>query len=402
LRKFISWKQSIELLKTLKVDGVVSERIPLQNSLDRILSEDIIAKENSPKHQTSALDGFAIKIIDQQSEFIQIAENDNPAGSSQIPTLENGIAIKTFTGSPMPFGSDTLVPIENVEVIENRLYIRQKVSIGNGVRPVGEVWKRDEVIISKGTKISPFEIGIMAELNIVSPKVAVKPKVSIFTTGDEVLLLGEEKSRESQIRSSNNYTLESLVFKNGGEAIQLGSVGDSKSEMLETFQNALKSSDLIVTTGGVSVGDYDFVRDIVEKLEFEILFHGVKIKPGQHILVAKKGEKVLLSLPGFAYSSTITAILYLLPLIRSRLGLEFQNTFTDAVLKEDFYKRSKKTEITACNLYFKDGSISVGFENKKIGTSAILRNMLDSPALLFSNENCGDKKAGEIVRVIIL
>jgi molybdopterin molybdotransferase len=401
LRNFISWEESQKILETLKVEKRDFEEVPLQNSLDRVLAEDIIAKENSPKYSTSALDGFAIKVSDQQSEFIEIAENDNPAGASEIPRLLPETAIKTFTGSPMPFGSDTLVPIENVEVVENRLYIRQKVSIGNGVRPVGEVWKRGETIIKKGTKISPFEIGIMAELNIVSPKVAVKPRVAILSTGDEVLRVGEERTRESQIRGSNNYTLQALVENSGGIAVQMGTVGDNQEETYKKLESALHS-DFIVTTGGVSVGDYDFVSDVVEKLGFEILFHGVKIKPGQHILVAKKDKTILLALPGFAYSSTITAILYLLPLIRNKLGLEFENNVVEAILEENYYKKSKKTEFTACNKSFKDGSISVNFNEKKIGTSAILRNMLDSPSLLFSNENSGDKKKGEKVRVIIL
>jgi molybdopterin molybdotransferase len=402
LREFISWEKSLSLLETLKVDFVATEKIPLQNSIDRILAEDIISDFDSPKYKTSSLDGFAIRILDQQLDSIEISSKDNPAGNQTIPTLKDKYAIKTFTGSPMPFGSDTLVPIENVEVVENTLKIVKKVSIGNGVRPVGEVWKRGEVIIPKGTKITPFEVGVMAELNIVSPKVSVKPKISVFSTGDEILLLGEKQTKDSQIRSSNNYTLEALINKNGGEAVQLGSVGDSKKEMIETFQNAMRSSDIIVTTGGVSVGDYDFIKDVVQKLGFETLFHGVKIKPGQHILVAKKGEKTLLALPGFAYSSTITAILYLLPLIRNRLGLEFQSSFVDAILEENFYKKSKKTEITACNLSYKNGSVFVNFKNKRVGTSAILRNMLDSPSLLFSNESCGDKKEGEKVRVIIL
>jgi molybdopterin molybdotransferase len=402
-REFISWEESLHRLSSLKRRVLQWEKVPLQQSLGRVLAEDIISPSNSPSHPTSALDGYAIKAVDQQLENISILEEDNPAGNSELQKLTDGFAIKTFTGSLMPEGSDTLIPIENVETREGKLLISQKVSIGNGVRPVGEIYKEGEVVISRGTVVDFAEIGVMAELNIVSPKVIKQPEVAIISTGDEILEVGEERVSQSQIRSSNNYTLQALVKRSGGKAVQMGTVGDSKEDIFNTFQNATESgADFIVTTGGVSVGDYDFTKDVVEKLGFETLFHGVKIKPGQHILVAKRGNQVLLALPGFAYSSTITAILYLLPLIRNRIGLQFQPEMAEAYLLEKYYKKSKKTEFTACNMLLKNGSIAINFNNKKVGTSAILTNMLDSPVLLFAQENSGDREAGERVEVILL
>ncbi len=155
----------------------------------------------------------------------------------------------------------------------------------------------------------------MASLNIVSPLVYEKPRVSILSTGSELLELGETQTKNSQIRSSNNYTIEAIIRKYGGESIQLGCIGDSKEHILEKVSEALNQSDIVVTTGGVSVGDFDFVKDIILELGCKVLFKGVRVKPGQHIMVARKDDKFIVALPGFAYSSTVTALIYLLPLI---------------------------------------------------------------------------------------
>ena len=404
-RNFISYNESILKLEFLRKGVRGFEKIPLQNSLGRVLAEDIVAQENSPEYPTASLDGYAIKVKDQQFEEIQIVEIDNPAGGELGEfELQNGFAIKTFTGSVMPKGSDTLIQIENVTPKSGKLHINLKVSIGNGVRHVGEIYKTGDLILKRGTIINSAEVGVLASLNIVSPKVVTKPRVAILSTGSEILEVGEERKTSSQIRSSNNYTLEALILENGAIPIQMGIVKDDKDSMLETLQMAIDSqTEIIVTTGGVSVGDYDFVDEVIENLGFKMIFHGVKIKPGQHILIAKNDKsQIIIALPGFAYSSTVTFILYVLPLIRDRLGLDFLPKKIEAKLEDKFYKKSKKTEFTTCNLEFKSGEILVDFKGKKVGTSAILTNMLGSANLLFSPEDSRDKEIGEIVEVILL
>jgi len=402
-RNFISYEDSIEKLDSLKMGVKGFEKTSLQNSLGRILADDIVASENSPQFPTASLDGFAIKALDQKLDFLEIENIDNPAGGELGKfELKNGFAIKTFTGSVMPKGSDTLIQIENVTPKDGKLFFDIKVSIGNGVRPVGEIYKTGDIILKKGIKIGYAEIGVLASLNYPAVKVVQKPKVAILSTGSEILEVGETQKTSSQIRSSNNYTLEALTLENGAIPIQMGIVKDDKTSLTEAIQNAIYSkAEIIVTTGGVSVGDYDFVDEVVKKVGFETVLHGVKIKPGQHILIAKNSEnQVLIALPGFAYSSTVTFILYVLPLIRNMLGLKFEPTVFQAKLREKFYKKSRKTEFTACNINFENGEILANFENKKVGTSAILTNMLDSSYLLFSSENSGDKEISDIVDIL--
>jgi len=152
----------------------------------------------------------------------------------------------------------------------------------------------------------------------------------------------------------------------------------------------------------VSVGDYDFVKDIVPALGAEVIFKGVAIKPGRHIMVAQKDSSFVLALPGFAYSSTVTAMLYGLPLVAKMLGRKQPYKIVSAKLNEDFKKRSQNTEFTACNTTIKDGQYYVDFDGKKVGSSAILTNMLDNSALMITDADKKSLAKGTLVNIILL
>ena len=391
----------MELLTALSAGTVRQEKVFLHEALGRYLAEDIVADENAPSQPTSAMDGYAVLHSDLEKGRIKIL-GDNPAGSDETREVTAGNCIKTFTGAGMPKGADTLIQIENVLVEGDEIVITEMVPFANSVRPVGESYSEGEILIEKGSKIGFAEIGVMAGLNIAVVAVAVKPRVATLSTGSEILEIGVHQEHASQIRSSNHHTIAAIASMAGAEVVQMGVVKDDKATIMAAFENALASADIVVSTGGVSVGDYDFVKDVIPALGAEVIFKGVKIKPGQHILVAKKGEKFILGLPGFAYSSTVTFLLYVIPLIKKFLGTEKVFEVVEATLTEPFNKRSKKSEFTACNLAFKDGKYVVDFVGKKVGTSAILTNMLGDAALIVSSEEDGPKEAGERVTVIKL
>lgn len=397
----LSYETSQTMLSLLQANSSRSQNVPLGLSLERVLSEDIIAKHNDPEFPTASMDGYAVIHSDLELGKIAIV-GYNPAGSDEQRTIESGECIKTFTGSMMPHGADTLIQIENVTLQDGVIIINESVPKGSSVRPIGEGYRAGDVLIKKGTKIGFVEIGVMAALNHVMVKVALKPRVAVISTGSEILDLGEHSDNPSQIRSSNNYTLAALFEQAGAEVVQLGTVGDDKNLIMQIFQDALLSADIVVSTGGVSVGDYDFVKDIVPRIGAEVVYKGVAIKPGKHILVAQKDDKFILALPGFAYSSTVTAILYVIPLIAKMLGRESAYKMVAAKLSEDFKKRSRLTEFTACNVVVDDGEYFVNFKDKKIGSSAILTNMLNEAALMISGEDDGDLSEGTFVNIILL
>jgi len=399
---FMHFGKSMEILNNIEIKKFKKVKKYLVNSLGYVLAEDIVASYNSPEFPTSAMDGYAIKHKDLELGRLKII-GINPAGEDIDSEVLDGTAIKTFTGSLMPNGSDTLIPIENVEVDGEYITIKEEVPFGFSVREVGENFAKGDRLISKGTKINFTHIGVMASLNIVSSLVYQKPKVAILSTGSELLELGEAQTKDSQIRSSNNYTIEAIIKKYGGEAIQLGCVGDTKENILNVIRDALNGNDIVVTTGGVSVGDFDFVKDVILELECEVLFKGVRIKPGQHIMVARRGDKFIVALPGFAYSSTVTALIYVLPLIEKFQNLKYPNLkIVEATLLENFKKRHKKAEFTACRFILKDGNYFVDFKNKKSGTSAIMTNMLGDTALLITSEEDSSKSAGDRVKILLL
>ncbi len=391
----ISFEKSIEILNSVLPGSQGSERVFLENALNRVLAEDIVAKYDNPYRETASMDGFAVRFEDQDKEIKIIGKN--PAGTFELTKISDGEAVKTYTGSFMPENADTLVPIENVEVRGDRLTVKEKVPRFYAVRSVGEDFKKGEVLIKKGTLLKAGEIGVLASLGVPVVSVVKKPVVSILATGEEVVDLDSE-FKIGQIRSSNNYTLTALARGFGFEGINLGIAGDNKESIKQKVLDGLKNSDVVVTTGGVSVGDFDFVKEITG--EFEVLFHGVNIKPGQWIMLARAGEKYIVSLPGFPYSSFVTFLVYVVPILEA---LENKKVIKQikARLKDDFEKKFKKYQFVAVNIeYEKDGFV-VDIRGKKQGSSGILTNMIENRALMCLKEGLYTLKAGSEVEILV-
>jgi len=396
----IHFDESIEILNNLEINNYKTKKLPLMDTQGYVLAEDIVADHNSPELPTSAMDGYAIIHEDMTLGRLHIA-SINPAGSALHDEVIGGTCIKTFTGSLMPDGADTLIPIENVEVEGEDIVIKTEVPQGFSVREPGENYAKGQLLIPKGTKIYFPQIGVMASLNISEVKVYEKATVAIISTGSELLELGEEQTNDAQIRSSNNYILEAIVKKYDGVPLQLGCIKDDKATITAEIASALEKSDIVVTTGGVSVGDFDFVKDVIYELGCDVVFKGVRVKPGQHIMVARKEDKFIIGLPGFAYSSTVTALLYLVPLIEKLQQGTSSIHVLKAKLKEPFVKRAKKAEFTACNVLLVQGEYYVDFKGKKVGSSAILTNMLGDVALLVTSEDDSSKEIGDEVSVLL-
>ncbi|MCW8821534.1 MAG: molybdopterin molybdotransferase MoeA [Sulfurovum sp.] len=398
---FMHFDESIEMIQNLEINNYKTKKLYLVDALGYVLAEDIVADHNSPEFPTSAMDGYAIIHEDMTLGTLKVG-SINPAGSALKEEVIGGTCIKTFTGSLMPHGADTLIPIENVEVVGDEIIIKEEVPQGFSVREVGENYTKGQLLIPKGTKIDFPQIGVMASLNIANVLVYEKPTVAIISTGSELLELGEEQTNDSQIRSSNNYILEAIVNKYDGIPMQLGCIKDDKTSITTAISDALAKSDIVVTTGGVSVGDFDFVKDVIYELGCDIVFQGVRVKPGQHIMLARKDDKFIIGLPGFAYSSTVTALLYVVPLIEKLQQGKSSLLKIKAKLAEAFVKRAKKAEFTACNVNLIQGEYYVDFKDKKVGSSAILTNMLGNVALLATSEDDNSKDVGDEVTVLLL
>ncbi len=398
---FVSFEESMERLLGSMDASYLYEKVFLDDALGRVLAEDIVADHNSPAYPTSAMDGYAIKCEDQSLQRLRI-QGDLPAGAYKDEEIMGGFCIKTFTGSLICCGADTLIPIENVTVEGDEIIINEAVPYGFSVRPVGENYKKGEVLIARGSKLDFAEIGVLASLNVAQVSVYRKPKVTLLSTGSEILDVGEKQTNPSQIRSSNQFTLAALAKKAGADVHRSPLEKDDKENIERVIKGALEYSDIVVTTGGVSVGDYDFVKDILAGMDAEYITEGVTLKPGQHIKIVKVGKKYIFALPGFPYSSTVTFILYVIPMIRYMLGLNPSLPMKQARLVSPYVKKSAKTEVAVGNIHYTENGYTIDFKGKKAGSSAILTNMLGQIALIMIAKEQGDIAASEIVDFIDL
>ncbi len=352
-RYYIDYEEALNLIKK-EVFLLESEEVSLESCLFRVLREDLVASFDNPQTEVSAMDGYALSFTSLESGKDIRVVGEGVAGELPLKPLKEGEAIKIFTGAPLPKGADTVVPVEIAQVDQGFLKVKGKVKKGANVRPKGEDYKKGEVILDKGTLITPSEIGIIASLNRKKVKVSKRPKVGVVITGKEVVEPGSPLTSPAQVVNANAYTLIGLIKEAGGEPNYYGIVDDDYGETLKAVDKALKENDLVITTGGISVGDYDFVKEVVKELEVEPLFYKVKVKPGKPVFFGKRGKKYLFGLPGFPVSVFVSFNVFVYPFLRSLQGAKerFRKTFT-AFLKEEFRrKKADRLEFVRVSCHF--------------------------------------------------
>ncbi|MBF0898480.1 MAG: molybdopterin molybdotransferase MoeA [Campylobacter concisus] len=395
MKDFMSYADSLKILKDTISAWEKVEKVAITDALDRNIAYDVTAAENYPAKPVSAMDGYAFAFKDGLNELELIT--DLPAGSDKGLHVEGSKCVKTFTGSLMSEGTDTLVPVENVEVSGSKIIIKKSVPKGFAVRAVGESYKKGEILIKKGTRLTYAEIALLAELGVFHVSVFIRPRVAILATGSEIKDLGEPLDSPAQIHSSNHVGIAMQIRKMGAEPILCEIVRD-KAELVEkAIINALKSADILVTTGGISMGDYDFVKGALNE-NFSLIIEGAAIKPGRHIRVAKSGDKYIFALPGFPYSAMVMCVLYVRVLINTWFSQEEPKI--TAIMDEDYKKRSPFLEFTAVNLENRDGKIFVNLNGKKLGSSAIVNNLTNEAALLIIPKETEFIAKGEVVEVL--
>jgi molybdopterin molybdotransferase len=372
----IDYKNSQQILENINITKNESELVALEDANGRILANNVVAKENLPVHPTASMDGYAIK-FDEQNINLKII-SQTPAGTMPKKEVASETCIKTFTGSFMPKGADTLIPIENVTLQNNKIIINKKVPKNFAIRPIAETYNSGDTLLNYGTKIDFASIGVVASLGLDKLEVIKKPKVAVISTGSEIIEVGTPKQNRSQIYSSNNYTLQALLSSYGASVTRYPTLQDDKKLIQQTIQEAINQHDIVVTTGGVSVGDFDFVKDIIKEFGFEELFSKVAIKPGQHLKMLHKSGKFIFALPGFAYSATVTAFLYIVPTIKRMLGEKHNHILEQFELENHYTNTTNKTQFVAVEI--QNGKASLN--NKKQGSSAILTNLLGNTALM--------------------
>lgn len=319
----ISVEEALErILAHITPLNVVS--VPLEQSMGLVLAQDIVAQEDMPPFANSAMDGFALLSKDSRPREGQPPRlrvtGSVAAGYVADSAVADGTAMRIMTGAPVPPGADTVIQVEltrsesqDSEWVE----ILQEVAPGNNIRPAGEDIQRGQNVLSRGSEIGPWEIGVLATLGWASVPVVRRPRVAIVGTGDEVIDVGEPLL-PGKIRNSNSYLLEAAVRRAGAEPQRLGVARDTVESLREKFTAAVQS-DLIITSGGVSVGDFDLVKDIMRE-QGDINFWRINMRPGKPVAFGQISGVPLLGLPGNPVSAAVTFELFGRPVIRKLLG----------------------------------------------------------------------------------
>lgn len=393
----MSYEKSLELLKTHLKAYEKIEKVALTQCLGRILAQDIKAFKNHPEFETAAMDGYALKFEDQNKVLTLLGST--PAGTMPEFCVNEAQCVKTFTGSLMSKGSDTLVPVENVEFKGDKICVKEAVKKGFAVRKIGESYKKGEVLLQMGTKLGYSEIALLAELGFFHISVFMKPIIGVLSSGSEIKDLGESLENPAQIRSSNHIALASLAQKLGCTSVVFPLLRDDEKQTKSTLENALQSCDILITTGGVSMGDFDFLKKAVR--EYEIIIDKVDIKPGRHIKIAKFKNKFIIALPGFPYSAMVMFNLYVREILNFWL-LQKKDYICKAFLCGTYTKKTPYLEFVACNVCFENGRILVNLEGKKEGSSAIINNLNHKAALMVASKECQNLEDGTLVDIIFM
>jgi molybdopterin molybdotransferase len=296
------------------------EELPILNSLNRILAEDLFASMNVPPAANSAMDGYAIYSMDipkeGTAELVMIGTSW--AGRPYIGDLSTGNCVRIMTGGVLPDGADTVVMQENTQQLANKILIDTRTSKGENIRAAGEDFKKGETIIEAGTQLTPAHMGLIASLGTATVKVFRKIRVAYFLTGDELCSVGEQLG-PGEIYDSNRYTLYGMLTSPAIEQIDLGVVKDSKVDITQVMETAENSVDVLITTGGVSVGDADYIKEILEKRGL-INFWKVAMKPGRPLVFGKLGSTIFFGLPGNPVSAMVTFYQFVVPALKQLMG----------------------------------------------------------------------------------
>ena len=316
----VSIERAKELITTCKLN-LSLETIHLDKANGRILAKGLMSKVNDPRFDNSAMDGWAVKKEDCSSsnETILTIVGEIRAGSESIHTINSGEACKITTGAPMPEGADAIVIVENSKIDGENVIITGQAE-ESFIRIKGENLSKGTLAIPEGTYMEPSTISLAATMGYNKISVFRKPIIGIISTGDELVMPNSE-IKEWQIFESNSFGIAALIEKMGGEPVRYGIVTDSIGQLRETMNDAVENCDALITTGGVSMGDWDIVRKIMET-EGDINFWKVNMRPGGPPIFGKWKNKPLFGLPGNPVSSHLVFLMLVCPWFSATYRIE--------------------------------------------------------------------------------
>ena len=400
----ISVEEALERILS-EISPLDVTQVPLPQSLGLVLAQDIVAQEDIPPFANSAMDGFALlsrdsRPRDGQPPHLRVT-GGVAAGYVADHAVEEGTAMRIMTGAPVPPGADAVIQVEltrsagpDSEWVE----ILETVEPGNNIRPAGEDMRRGQTILLRGSEVGPWEIGVLATLGWAMVPVVRRPHVAIVSTGDEVVDVSEPL-QPGKIRNSNGYLLEAAIRRTGAEPHRLGIALDTVESLREKFSQAMQY-DLVITSGGVSVGDFDLVKNIMAE-QGAINFWRINMRPGKPVAFGHIGRVPLLGLPGNPVSAAVTFELFARPVIRKMLGhTRLLRPQIDVVVEDGVSDRAMRRHYVRAQVQWRDGR----FVARTTGNqgSHIMTSLLNANALVIVPEGGVEVHPGDTTKAIML
>jgi len=388
---------------------LASERVGIEESLHRVLSEDVISTINLPEFQRSTVDGFALKARDtygasEKNPAILHLIGEIPMGQVSDLEVKEGETVKVATGGMVPEGADAVEMLEFTEWVDpHTLQVFKILSPLENMIQVGEDVRSGEVILHKGHWIRPQDIGLMAGIGKADVPVYLRPKVGIISSGDEIIPI-DNMPVPGEVRDINRYTIVSMVRETGGIPIFLGIAKDRFDLLVEKVQSGLKETDLVVITGGSSVGSLDLTLEVLQSIPgSEIIAHGVSVRPGKPTLLADVGGKPFLGLPGHPVSAMVIFHLFGKPILRILSGQSIE----DALYQR---KLTAKASRNIPSVAGREDYVRVKLEEKEgtlwahpiFGKSGAISNLVEADGLLIVGINEEGLEQGEEAEVILI
>jgi molybdopterin molybdotransferase len=400
----ISVEEALARILT-EISPLTVTQVALPESSGLVLAQDIVAQEDIPPFANSAMDGFALLSRDSQPQHGQPARlritGEVAAGYVANHPVEEGTCLRIMTGAPVPEGADSVIQVEltraegpNSEWVE----ILEAVPPGNNIRPAGEDMQRGQTVLRQGSEIGPWEIGVLATLGWARVPVIRRPHVAILGTGDEVIDV-EEPLRPGKIRNSNSYLLEAAVRRAGALPHRLGVARDTVESLREKFSEAVQY-DLIITSGGVSVGDFDLVKNIMSE-QGQINFWRINMRPGKPVAFGHISGVPLLGLPGNPVSAAVTFELFGRPVIRVMLGhARLVRPQVDVIVEDGISERAMRRHYVRARVEWRDGR----FVARTTGNqgSNIMTSLLNVNALVIVPEGGVEVHPGDSAKAMML
>jgi molybdopterin molybdotransferase len=410
MKGFFNVQTPDELLKKMgRFMPLHTERVSIEQGLHRVLAEEVVSRITLPEFPRSTVDGFAVKAADtygasEKNPAILQVIGEVPMGQLSTLEIHDGEAVKVATGGMVPNGADAVEMVEYTEWVDAlSLHISKTVSPLENVIQIGEDVKAGETVLGRGRRLRPQDLGLMAGIGITEVCVHVRPRVAILSSGNEIVPI-EEQPAPGQVRDINRYTIVSMVEEAGAVPLFLGIAKDRFDDLKAKIETGWKTADMIVLTGGSSVGTLDLASEVLQSVAgTEILGHGVSIRPGKPTLLADMGGKPFLGLPGHPVSALVIFHFFGKPLLKILSGLSGQEGWPHNRLKAKASRNIPsvpgREDYARVRLEEKDGTL---WAHPVFGKSGAIRHLVQADGLIRIGIDEEGLEAGEESEVILL